>query len=116
MGCGDRAAVIALAARAAACALCGEALDLFVHCYGVEAGNHALKIMATGGVYLGGGIAPKILDKLEEPTFLQGFRAKGRMASLMRAMPVKVILNDRAALFGAALYAADAAGARVELR
>lgn len=64
---------------------------------GVEAGNHALKIMSTGGVYLGGGIAPKILERLQQPAVLRGFWSKGRMEPLLRDMPVKVILNDRTA-------------------
>jgi glucokinase len=71
-------------------------------CYGAEAGNLALKMMATGGVFVGGGIAPKILDKLKEPNFMQAFCAKGRMQPLLEAMPVRVILNDQAALYGAA--------------
>jgi glucokinase len=104
---GDAAAAISRAAQASKCPVCSEALELFVHLYGVEAGNHALKIMATGGVYIGGGIAPKILDNLEGPTFLHGFRAKGRMEALMRDMPVKIILNDRTALYGPALFAAE---------
>lgn len=102
---GDAAATISRAARQERCPVCSEALELFVHLYGVEAGNHALKIMASGGVYIGGGIAPKILDSLEEPTFLRGFRSKGRMEPLMRDMPVRVILNDRTALYGPALFA-----------
>ena len=85
-------------------ALCSEALDLSTHLYGVEAANLALKIMATGGVYLGGGIAPKNLERLKGPLFMQGFLDKGRMRSLLEAMPVKVILNDRTALYGPALY------------
>ncbi len=104
---GDAASAVSRAALAGRCELCSEALDLFVHLYGVEAGNHALKIMATGGVFIGGGIAPKILERLKGPGFLQGFRAKGRMEPLMRAMPVKVILNDQTALYGPALYAAE---------
>ena len=103
---GDPAAAISGAALAGRCPLCNEALDLFVHLYGVEAGNHALKVMATGGVYLGGGIAPKILPRLQTGLFIQGFRAKGRMEPLMREMPVRVILNERTALYGPALYAA----------
>ena len=87
--------------------MCREALDLFVHLYGVEAGNHALKIMATGGVYLGGGIAPKNLERFRDPTFLRGFRSKGQMEHLMHDMPVKVILNERTALYGPALFAAS---------
>jgi glucokinase len=86
--------------------LCVQALDLFVALYGAEAGNLALTLLATGGVYLGGGIAPKILPKLKDPIFLNAFLTKGRMRPLLEAMPVRVILNDRTALFGAARYAA----------
>ena len=71
-----------------------------------EAGNLALKMMVTGGVYLGGGIAPKIIGKLQGERFMQGFRSKGRMQSLLESMPVRVILNDSTALFGPALYGA----------
>ena len=85
--------------------ICEEALTLFVHLYGREAGNHALKIMANGGVYLGGGIAPQILQRLQAGDFLEAFFAKGRMRHLTEAMPVKVILNDKAALLGAARFA-----------
>ena len=102
---GDAAAAISKAALESRCPLCVKALDMFVHLYGVETGNHALKIMATGGVYIGGGIAPKILDALEKPAFLEGFFAKGGMEPLMRDMPVHVILNADAALYGAAFYA-----------
>jgi glucokinase len=86
--------------------LCLETLDLFLHLYGREAGNHALKMMATGGVYLGGGIAPRILSRLKNGPFLQAFFDKGRMRPLMETMPIRVILNDKAALLGAARYAA----------
>lgn len=106
MGTGDPGAVISTAALAGRDPVCVEALDLFVHLYGAEAGNHALKIMATGGVYIGGGIAPKILERLKGPHFMEGFLAKGRMRPLLEAMPVRVILNDRTALYGPALYAA----------
>jgi glucokinase len=82
--------------------LCAQALDLFVSLYGAEAGNVALKVMATGGVYLGGGIAPKIIAKLRDPVFMNAFTAKGRMRPLLQAMPVRVILNPKAALLGAA--------------
>ena len=85
--------------------LCVQALDLFVAVYGAEAGNLALKTMATSGVYLGGGIAPKIVQKLMDSAFLNGFTAKGRMKPLLQAMPVRVIMNDRTALFGAAHFA-----------
>lgn len=103
---GDAAAEIAAAGMGRRCPLCVETLELFVSLYGAEAGNLALKHMATGGVFIGGGIAPKLLPKLREGGFMLAFRTKGRMASLLEAMPVQVILNDRTALFGPALYAA----------
>jgi glucokinase len=103
---GDAAAAIAEAAQSGRCPVCSQALDQFVHCFGSEAGNLALKLMATGGVYLGGGIAPKILDRLRQPTFMEAFKAKGRMSSLVQSMPVKVVLIDTTALRGAAYYAA----------
>jgi len=81
------------------------ALDTMVEIYGAEAGNLALKLMATGGVYLGGGIPPRILPKLEQGSFMQAFTDKGRFADLLAAVPVQVILNDRTALMGAALAA-----------
>jgi len=85
--------------------ICIETLDLFVHLYGAEAGNLALKTMSRGGLYVGGGIAPKILPLLQRDVFLQAFLNKGRMRPLLEAMPVRVILNDRAALYGPALCA-----------
>ena len=88
---GDPAAAISRAALDGACALCEQALDLFVSVFAAEAGNLALKIMATGGVYLGGGIAPKMLAKLSGPLFMHAFVGKGRMQPLLEAMPVKVI-------------------------
>jgi glucokinase len=91
--------------------LCRKALELFVSIYGAEAGNLGLKVFATAGVYLGGGIAPKIRDILSEHWFLEAFTAKGRMRPVMEAMPVRVVLNDRAALLGAARRAADLAAA-----
>jgi glucokinase len=85
--------------------ICVEALNLFVSVYGAEAGNLALRGKATGGVYIGGGIAPKILAKLEDGTFMRAFFDKGRYLELLSGMPVRVILNDQAALQGAAFYA-----------
>jgi glucokinase len=105
MKAGDQAAAISKAAHDNRCPVCAETLELFVHLYGVEAGNHALKIMSTAGVYLGGGIAPKNLDLFRKGTFLRSFWSKGRMEPLMRDMPVKVILNDRTALYGPAVFA-----------
>jgi glucokinase len=107
MQAGDPAAVISRAAQSGRDALCVEALALFVRLYGVEAGNLALKMMASGGVYLGGGIAPKILGQLEGGAFMDAFRAKGRMQGLLEHMPVRVILNDRTALYGPAVFAGN---------
>jgi glucokinase len=102
----DPSAVISQAALAGTSALCQQALDLFVTLYGAEAGNLALKLMATGGVYVGGGIAPKILQKLSNSTFMTAFAAKGRLEPLLWQIPVQIILNDKVALLGAARVAA----------
>jgi len=104
----DPAAAISRAGQSGRDAICVEALELFVHLYGVEAGNLALKMMASGGVYLGGGIAPKILEQLENGAFMAAFRAKGRMQDLLEQMPVRVVLNDRTALYGPAVFAGNA--------
>ena len=80
---------------------------LTVSAYGAAAGNLALVGTATGGVYLGGGIAPKLLPRLQDGAFLQAFFDKGRFRDYLEAMPVHVILNDRAALLGAARHAAS---------
>ncbi len=101
----DPAAAISRAAIEGKCGLSEQAIDLFVSIYGAEAGNLALKIMATGGIYLGGGIAPKMLPKLAGPLFMEGFLSKGRMQHLLEAIPVRVITNDRVALLGAARFA-----------
>ncbi len=106
MRASDPAAVISHAAQHANSPLCSQTLDLFMALYGSEAGNLALKIMATGGLYIGGGIAPKNLDKIKDGTFMKHFVAKGRMQPLLEAMPVKVILNEKTALIGAACCAA----------
>jgi glucokinase len=83
-----------------------EALDLMISVYGAQAGNLALTVLATGGVYLGGGIAPKILERLREGGFMEAFTDKGRMSELLERIPVWVILNDLTALLGAARHAA----------
>ncbi len=85
--------------------LCARVLDMFVSAYGAEAGNLALKVLAHGGVYIGGGIAPKILKKMQDGTFMRAFCDKGRMHDLVSQMPVRIILESRAALMGAAAYA-----------
>jgi glucokinase len=84
--------------------LCSLTLRTFVSILGAEAGNLALKVLATGGVYLGGGIPPRLVGLLEDPDFLEAFRGKGRMADLLDRVPVHVILNPGAALLGAACY------------
>lgn len=103
---GDPAAIISRTALAGTCDLCVQALDLFVALYGAEAGNLALKVMATGGVFVGGGIAPKIIDKLRDTTFMQAFCTKGRLQPVLEAIPVRVMLNEHTALYGAARCAA----------
>lgn len=108
MRLGDPAAAISGAALAGECPLCGQVLDLFVSLYGAEAGNVALRTLATGGIYLGGGIAPKIIERLKGAGFMMAFCAKGRLSPLLENIPVRVILNDRTALLGAARCAATA--------
>jgi glucokinase len=107
---GDPPAVISEAALAGRCGLCTRALELFVSLYAAEAGNLALKFLATGGVYLGGGIAPRIVEKLAAPEFMRSFARKDRMQELLQAIPVRVVLNEAAALLGAARYAVLCAG------
>jgi glucokinase len=97
----DPAAVISRTALEGKAEICVHTLDLFVSLYGAEAGNMGLKVMARGGVFVGGGIAPQIIDKLQAPAFMQAFTAKGRMQPLLEAMPVRVIMNDQTALLGA---------------
>ncbi len=101
----DPAAAISRLALDGRSELCVRALDLWTAAFGAEAGNLALKALATFGVYLGGGITPKILPKLTDGTFLTAFRSKGRLSPLLEAMPVRIILNDKTALYGAARYA-----------
>ena len=102
---GDKAASISKAADDIRCPVCAETLKFFVHLYGAEAGNQALKINATAGVYLGGGIAPRNLNQFRDSTFMDSFCNKGRMEQMMRDMPVKIILNQRTALYGTAVFA-----------
>jgi glucokinase len=105
------ASAIAKAALDGSDPVCARALDMMVRIYGAEAGNLALKLLATGGIYVGGGIAPRILARLQEGSFLEALDAKGRFAGLLSRIPVHVILNDRTALLGAARLArGDAPG------
>ena len=101
----DQTAIISQHGMDATAAICVRALDIFVSVYGAEAGNLALKLMATGGVFLSGGIAMRILPKLTAPAFMRSFVAKGRMQPLLERIPVKVITNERVGLIGAARYA-----------
>jgi glucokinase len=87
-----------------ACELCVATLNTFVSILGAEAGNLALKVLASGGVYLGGGIPPRILPALEQGRFMEAFQRKGRMSDLLVRVPVHVILNPKVALLGAACH------------
>jgi glucokinase len=102
----DPGAVISEAALDARDPECVHALDMFVEIYGAEAGNLALKVLALGGVYLGGGIAPKILPALKDGRFVRAFRDKGRLDEMLSRIEVRVSLNEAAALHGAAHCAA----------
>ncbi len=103
---GDPGAAISAAALAGTCRLCSRALDLFVGIYGAESGNLALRTLARGGVYIAGGIAPKIRRKIQDGSFMERFRDKGRMRPLLESIPVYLILTEHTALLGAAAYAA----------
>jgi glucokinase len=106
----DDSAVISKAALAHEAEICVKALELFLSMYGAEAGNLALRANSVRGLYVGGGIAPKILDALKDGTFMRAFVDKGRYRDFLAAVPVQVILNERAALRGAAYYAAFLSG------
>jgi glucokinase len=106
----DPPAVITRVALEGKSELCARALDLFVGYYGAEAANLGLKMLATAGVYVGGGIAPKILKKVQDGSFLKAFIGQGRMKHLLAAMPLRVITNDKTALIGAARCAAMRSG------
>jgi len=101
----DPNAVISELALAGKSAICEKTLDMFVSAYGAEAGNLALKTLSVGGLYVGGGIAPRILEKLKDGTFLTAFTAKGRLSEVLIDMPVRIILDSRTALLGAASHA-----------
>jgi glucokinase len=103
----DAPAQMTSAGLAGTCRMCVETLDLFVSAYGAEAGNLALRTVATGGVFIGGGIAPKILPALTTGVFMRAFRAKPPLDTMLDIMPVNVILNADAGLLGAAVFAAE---------
>jgi len=101
----DAAAIIDRHAGDGSCPLCRSTMDLFIQALGAEASNMALKAMATGGVFLAGGIPPKVLPLLRRPLFLESFLSKGRLRPLLETMPVHVVLNDETALLGSACKA-----------
>jgi glucokinase len=101
----DPNAVIGKCAEDGSSSICFETMKLFAGAYGAETGNIALKVLATGGMWLGGGIAPKILKTLQNGAFTQAFLDKGRLSPLLQSIPVRVILDDTCALLGAAAYA-----------
>jgi glucokinase len=103
MSPGDAAKEISKAGLDGSCPRCSAALDLFVSLYGSAAGNLALQFLALGGLYVGGGIAPKIIDKLKSPSFVEAFLDKGPLRErVLEKVPVRVIMDDHAALLGAA--------------
>jgi glucokinase len=99
---GDASAAISHAALALKCELAVTALEIFVEVYGAMSGNLALLLKSVGGLYVGGGIAPKIMPKLKDGTFMRNYSDKGRMSGLVNSIPVRVILDDKTALYGAA--------------
>jgi glucokinase len=101
----DPNAVIGECGENGSSAICAETLKIFSAAYGAESGNIALKVLAMGGMYLGGGIAPKILKTLQSGAFTEAFLDKGRLSPLLQSVPVRVILDDTCALLGAAAYA-----------
>jgi glucokinase len=98
---GDPTAAVSRAGLEGRSELAATTLQMFVEIYGAMAGNLALLLKATGGLYVGGGIAPKILDKLKDGTFMRNYVDKGRMSGLVMSIPVRVILDDKTALYGA---------------
>jgi len=105
MAAEDPNAVIGELAESGESELCVRTLDLVISAYGAEAGNLALKILAVGGVYVGGGIAPKVLNLIRKGGFMKSFTDKGRLSSLLEQTPVHIILESQAALIGAASFA-----------
>jgi glucokinase len=101
----DPNAVIGECAEDGSSWICFETMKIFAAAYGAETGNVALKVLATGGMYLGGGIAPKSLKTLQSGAFIAAFLDKGRLSPLLQSIPVRVILDDTCALLGAAAYA-----------
>ncbi len=100
----DPPALISQVALANKAAICDQTLSIFVSIYGAETGNCALYFMSTGGIFIGGSIAAKIVPKMKDPVFMQSFLDKGRMSQLLQEMPVKIVLNDDSGMIGAARF------------
>src|SRR6266853_5703911 len=101
----DPPALISQLALDGKAAICDQCLSIFVSIFGAETGNCALNFMSTGGIFIGGSIAAKIVPKMKDPIFIQSFLDKGRMKALLEDMPVKIVLNDDSGIIGAARYA-----------
>src|SRR5712675_948565 len=100
----DPPALISQTALAGKAEICDRTLSIFVSVFGAETGNCALNFMTTGGIFIGGSIAAKIVPKMKDPLFLESFLDKGRMATILKDMPVKIVGNDDSGMIGAARY------------
>jgi len=100
----DGPALISRLALEKKAAICERTMSIFVGVYGSQTGDCALTFMTTGGIFIGGSIAAKILPLMQAPIFMQSFLAKGRMQDLLNDMPVKIVLNDNSGMLGAARY------------
>jgi glucokinase len=100
----DPPALISQLALEGKAQICDQCLSIFVSVFGAETGNCALKFMSTGGIFIGGSIAAKIVPKMKDPVFMQSFLDKGRMEALLKDMAVKIVLNDDCGIIGAARY------------
>lgn len=100
----DPPALISQLALEGKAAICDQTLSIFVSIYGAETGNCALNFMSTGGIFIGGSVAAKIVPKMKDPIFMQSFLDKGRMVPLLKEIPVTIVLNDDSGLIGAAHY------------
>src|SRR4029077_20561019 len=97
-------ALISQMALEAKSEICDQTLSIFVSVFGAETGNCALNFMSTGGIFIGGSIATKIIRKMNDPVFLESFLDKGRMGTILKDMPVKIVTNDNSGMIGAARY------------
>jgi glucokinase len=100
----DPPALISQMALQGKAAICDQALSIFVSVFGAATGNCALNFMSTGGIFIGGSIAAKIVPKMKDPVFLESFLDKGRMETILKDMPVKIVVNDNSGMIGAARY------------